>query len=62
MHTLSHKVTRATQPTLTHMKAVLPDVDETAGGQVYFIGQELQQLHSIIQTQMTVTEKTNHFR
>lgn len=43
------------------MKAVLPDVDETAGGQVYFIGQELQQLHSIVQTQMTATEKTNHF-
>lgn len=42
------------------MKSVLPDVDETAGGQVYLIGQELQKLHSIVQSQMTATKKTNH--
>lgn len=40
--------------------AVLPDVDEAAGCQVYLISQQIQQLHSIIQTQRTIKEKHHY--
>lgn len=36
---------------------VLPDVDETAGCQVYLVRQELQQLYPVVQTQRTEKKK-----
>lgn len=36
---------------------LVPDIDETAGGQVNPISQQSQQLHSVIQTQRTTRER-----
>lgn len=37
----------------SHGGGGLPDVDETAGGQVNLVSQQVQQLHSVVQTQST---------
>lgn len=60
-HTLSHKATRGSSRRRRRGwrwgGGALPDVDETARGQVNLISQEVQQLHSVVQTQTTAGGK-----